>query len=121
MKRCMMHKCITMKHLIYEGSYKDRKNKIKDQKSRNSTIGTFPHPNRMIVWNECLMRSEMRVRRMRTGNAHRQGGKSINHMLQQLTTFNQIWFNLQSTTSKKLKFLFSFDSFKSLKFRVIRS
>ena len=26
MKRCMMHKCMTMKHLMHEGSYKDRKN-----------------------------------------------------------------------------------------------
>ena len=25
-KRCMMHKCMTMKHLMHEGSYKDRKN-----------------------------------------------------------------------------------------------
>ena len=67
----MMHKCMTMKHLMHKGSYKDRKNKIKDQKSRNSTIGTFPHPNRMIVWNECLMRSETRVGRMKIGDAHR--------------------------------------------------
>ena len=40
---------------------------------------------------------------MRTRDAHRQGGKSINHMLQQLTTFDQIQFSLQSTTSKKLR------------------
>ena len=25
-KRCMMHKCMTMKHLMHERSYKDRKN-----------------------------------------------------------------------------------------------
>ena len=25
-KRCMMHKCMTMKHLMHEGSYKDQKN-----------------------------------------------------------------------------------------------
>ena len=25
-KRCMMHKCMTMKHLMHEESYKDRKN-----------------------------------------------------------------------------------------------
>ena len=24
-KRCMMHKCMIMKHLMHEGSYKDRK------------------------------------------------------------------------------------------------
>ena len=58
---------------------------------------------------------------MRTRDAHRQEGKSINHMLQQLTTFNQIQFTLQSTTSKKLKFLFSFNSFKNLKLRAMRS
>ena len=58
---------------------------------------------------------------MRTRDAQRQGGKSINHMLQQLTTFNKIQFSLQSTTSNKLKFLCSFDSFKSLKLRAMRS
>ena len=42
-------------------------------------------------------------------------------MLQQLTTFNQIRFSLQGTTSKKLKFIFSFYSFKSLKLRVMWS
>ena len=75
----------------------------------------------MIVWNECLMRSEMRVERMRTGDAHRQGGKNIKNFLQQLNIFHQIWFSLQSTIFKKLKFLFSFDSFKSLKLRALRS
>ena len=25
-KSCMMHKCMTMKHLMHKGSYKDRKN-----------------------------------------------------------------------------------------------
>ena len=71
MKRCMMHKCITMKHLIYEGSYKDRKNKIKDQKRISSTIKTLPQPNRTIVWNDCLKKSETRVGRMRIGDAHK--------------------------------------------------
>ena len=78
-KRCMSHKCMTMKHLMHERSYKDRKNQIKDQKNKSSTIGTLPHPNRMIVCNECLMRREMRVGRMRIGDAHRQGVKSIKH------------------------------------------
>ena len=113
-----MHKCMIMKHLIHEESYKDRKNQINDQKSISSTIGTLPHPNRAIIWNEFLMRSETKVGRMRTRDAHRQEGKSINHMLQQLITFNQIQFSLQNTTSKKLKFFFSF---KNLKLRVIRS
>ena len=67
------------------------------------------------------MRSETKVGRMRTKDTHRQEGKSINHMLQQLTTLNQIRFSLQNTTSKKLKFLFSFDSFKSMKLRAMRS
>ena len=75
----------------------------------------------MIVWNECLMRSEMRVGRMRTIGAHRQGGKNIKNFLQQLIIFLQIRFSLQSITSKKPKFLFSFDSFKSLKLRAMRS
>ena len=80
-KRCKMHKCITMKHLMHEGSYKDQKNQINDQKSICSTIGTLPHPNRTIDWNKCLMRREMMVGRMRTGDAHRQGVKSIKHFL----------------------------------------
>ena len=77
----MMHKCMTKKHLMNEGSYKDRKNYIKDRKSKSSTIGTLPYPNGMIVWNECLIRSDMRVGRMRTGDAHSQGFKSIKHFL----------------------------------------
>ena len=116
-----MHKCMTMKHLMHEKSYKNRKNQIKDQKSISSTIGTFPHPNRTIVWNECLMRSETRVERMRIGDAHRQGGKNIKNFLQQLTIFTQIRFFFLSTPSKKLKFLFSFDFFKSLKLKAKRS
>ena len=90
-------------------------------KKHKSTIGTFPHPNVMTFWNKCLMRSETRVGIMKTEDAHKQEGKSINDMLQQHTTFNQIQFSLRSTTSKKLKFLFSFDSFKSLKLRAMRS
>ena len=66
---------------MHEGSYKNQKNWIKDQKSKSSTIGTLPHPNGMIVWNECLMRSETRVGRIRTGDAHKQGVKSIKHFL----------------------------------------
>ena len=62
-----MHKCMTVKHLMHEESYKDR--------------NTIPHPNGIIVWNECLMRSETRVGRMRTRNAHKQGVKSIKHFL----------------------------------------
>ena len=58
---------------------------------------------------------------MRTGDAHRQGGKNIKNFLQQLTIFPQNRSSLQNTTSKKLKFLFSFNSFKSLKLRAMRS
>ena len=79
------------------------------------------HPNEMIVWNECLMRSETRVGKMRTEDAHRQGDKNIKNFLQQLTIFPQIRFCFHSTTSKKLKFLFSFNSFKSLKLKAMRS
>ena len=67
------------------------------------------------------MRSETRVRRVRTGDAHRQGGKNIRNFFQQLIIFPQNRFSLQSTTSKKLKFLFSFDFFKGLKLRAMRS
>ena len=49
--------------------------------SKSSTIGTLPHPNGMIVWNECLKRSETRVGRMRTGDEHSQGVNSIKHFL----------------------------------------
>ena len=67
------------------------------------------------------MRSETRVRRMITGDAHRQEGRNIKNFLQQLTIFPQDQLCFHSTTSKKLKFLFSFDSFKSLKLRAMRS
>ena len=66
---------------MHEGFYKDRENKIKEQKSKSSTIGTLPNPNTTIVWNECLMRSETRIGRMRTGNAYSQGVKNIKHFL----------------------------------------
>ena len=65
---------------MHEGSYKDRENKIKEQKSKSSTIGTLPNPNTVIVWNECLMRSETRVGRMRIRDAHRQVIESIKHI-----------------------------------------
>ena len=110
-----MHKYMIIKHLMHEESYKDRKNQIKDQKSISSTIGTF-----LIQLNECLMRSETRVGRMRIEDVHRQGGKNIKNFLQQLIIFPQIRFCFHSTTSKKLKFLFSFNSFKSLKLKAIR-
>ena len=45
--------------------------------AKSSTIGTLRHPNGTIVWNKCLKRSETRVGRMRTGDAHIQGVKSI--------------------------------------------
>ena len=73
-KKCKMHK-------MHEGSYEGRKNQIKDQKSKSTTIGTLPHTNGTIVWNECLKRSETRVERMRTGDAYRQGVKSTKHFL----------------------------------------
>ena len=75
---------MTIKYLKHEGSYKDRKNSIKDQKSISSTIRTLSHPNRMIVWNECLMKSEMRVGRMKTGDARSQGCKNIKNFLKNL-------------------------------------
>ena len=33
-KRCMMHKFMTTRHLMHEWSYKDQKNQIKDQKEQ---------------------------------------------------------------------------------------
>ena len=51
------------------------------KKRKSAAIGTLPHPNTTIIWNECLMRSETRVGRMRTEDAHRQGVKSIKHFL----------------------------------------
>ena len=116
-----MYKCMRIQHLMHEESYKDQRNQIKDQKSIISIIGTLPHPNETIVWNKCLMRSETRVGRLRTGDAHRQGGKSINNLFQQHTIFPQIRFCFHSTPSKQLKFLFSFYSFKSLKLRAMWS
>ena len=44
---------------MHKGSYKDRKNYIKDQKSKSLTTRTLPHPNKTIVWNEHLMKREM--------------------------------------------------------------
>ena len=67
------------------------------------------------------MRRETRVGRVRIGDAHRQGVKNIKNFLQQLIIFSQNRFSFHNTTSKKLKFLFSFDSFKSMKFRAMRS
>ena len=67
------------------------------------------------------MRSETMARRIRTGDAHGQGGKNIKNFLQQLTISPQNRFCFHSTISKKLKFLCSFNSFKSLKLRVMRS
>ena len=98
-----------------KGPTKIERIRSRTKKSTSSIIGTLSHPNGMIVWNECLMGSETRIGRMKTGDAHRQGGKSINHFLQQLTIFHPIQFSFQSITSKKFKFLFSFYSFKSMK------
>ena len=58
---------------------------------------------------------------MRTGDAHRQGGKSINNLFHQHTIFPQIRFCFHSTPPKQVKFLFSFYSFKSLKLRAMWS
>ena len=96
-----------------------QRSKKLDQGSKEHKLNhrNLPYPNGVIVWNKCLMRSETRVGRMRTEDAHRQEGKNIKNFLQQLTIFPQIRFCFHSTTSKKLKFLFSFDSIKSLKLK----
>ena len=107
-KNCMMHKCMRTKHLMHGESNKDSKNKIKDQNSISSIIRTLPHPNGTSLWSECLMRSEMRVGRMRTGDTHSQEGDSIKDLFQQHAIFTKIWFYFLSTTSKMFKYLFFF-------------
>ena len=77
-----------------------------DQKNISSTIGTLPHPNETIVWNECLMRSEMRVGRMRMGDAYRQGGKNIKNFLQQLTISPKTGFAFMAQFPKSSSFSF---------------
>ena len=52
-------------------STKIEKIRLMTKRAKSSTIGTLPHSNGTIVWNKCLMRSETRVGRMRTGDAHR--------------------------------------------------
>ena len=52
---------------------------------------------------------------------NRRGVKSIKHFLYPHVIFTQIRFTLFSTMSMKLKFLFSFNSFKSMKLRALRS
>ena len=64
-----------------KGSTKIERIRSRTKKGKSSTIGIFPHPNGMIVWNECLITSETRVGKMRTEDAHRQGVKSIKHFL----------------------------------------
>ena len=84
-QRCMMHKCMTIKHLMYEGFYKDKK-KLDQGPKESSTIRTFLYPNETIVWNECLMRHETKVGKMRTRDAHTQEGKNIKKKIS--TTFH---------------------------------
>ena len=82
-------KCMMIWHLMHDDMTFNawrvlQRSKELDQrqkKNTSSTIRTLPHPNGMIVWNECLMGCETRVGRMKTGNAHRQGGKCIKHFL----------------------------------------
>ena len=48
-QRCMMHKCMTIKHLMYEGFYKDKK------KIRSRTKRKLNHKNPSLSkWNDCL-------------------------------------------------------------------
>ena len=54
-----------------KGPTKIERIRSRTKRAKSSTIGTLPHSNGMIVWNKCLMRSETRVGRMRTGDAHR--------------------------------------------------
>ena len=64
-----------------KGPTKIERIRLRTKKGKSSTIRTLSHPNGMIVWNECLKGSETRVGRMRTGDAHSQGVKSIKYFL----------------------------------------
>ena len=77
---------IKLKYQKLQASILKRDVKIKRIRSRTKqgkipTIGTLPHPNGMIIWNECPKRSETRVGKMRIRDAHSQGVKSIKHFL----------------------------------------
>ena len=79
--KCKMHKM--HEDMTFNAWRVLQRSKKLDQepKEQSSTIGTLPHLNGTIFWNECLKRSETRVRRMKTGDAHSQGVKSIKHFL----------------------------------------
>ena len=62
---------------------------LKEQKLNHRNPSSSKR-NDFLEW---VMRSETRVGRVRIGDAHWQGGKSINHMLQQLTIFKPIQFS----------------------------
>ena len=62
-----------------KGPTKIERIRSRTKRAKAQMIGTLPHPNTTIVWNECLMRSGMRVGRIRTEDAHRQGVKSIKY------------------------------------------
>ena len=70
-----------MKGPIKKGPTKIERIRSRTKKSKSSIIGTLPHPNGTIVWNECLMRSETRVGRMKIGDTHCQRVKSSKHFL----------------------------------------
>ena len=80
-KKCKMHKMhedmtFNARKVLQRSKELNRGPKEQKLNHRNPS-----HPNTKIVWNDCLMRSETRVGRMRTGYAHRQGVKSIKHFL----------------------------------------
>ena len=73
-----------------KGPTKIERIRSRTKRAKSSTIGTLPHPNGMIFWNECLMRSKTRVGRMRT-EMH------IDKELRALNTFfNNMLFSLKS-------------------------
>ena len=41
------------------------------QRSKELDQGALSHPNETSAWSECLMRSETKVGRIRTGDTHR--------------------------------------------------
>ena len=66
-----INKCMIMKHLMHKRVLQRLKELDQRPKEQKLNHRNLSHPNGMIVRNECLIRSETKVRRMRTGDAHR--------------------------------------------------
>ena len=80
-QRCMMHKCMTIKHLMYEGFYKDKKKLDQGPKEKklNHRNPSSSKRNDSLEWLSQEKWDE--GWRMRTRDAHSQGVKSIKYFL----------------------------------------